>query len=243
VFITLRILLSKKTLSVKQFFIIYSLSLIGLGFVYLAGTGRLHWLFALFGGIMPFLAGMARGGLNIFRTVSLFRNVSGFFDQFTGSGGPSAGQSSDITTRFLKMSLDHDSGDLDGEVLIGQFEGRRLSDLDLSLLMALLGECRPDQDSVNVLIAYMDRSHPDWREQEGEGADRQENNFEAMDNIDENQALAILGLDNDATKDEIVAAHRRLIQKMHPDRGGSTFLAARINEAKTLLMQLRDKDD
>lgn len=229
--------LRKRPLSVGQFFGFYLLSLTGVGLVYLGITGKMHWLAALIGGAMPFLSGLFRGGFRIFRTIALFRNLSGQFNRFAGSGftgGQKAGQSSSIKTTYLDMSLDHDSGDLDGIVLLGRFEGQSLSELDQKQLTDLVNECRSDQDSVNVLVAYMDRNHPDWREQ-----NRAEPEASAGDEMNQDQALAILGLETDATQEEIIVAHRRLIQKMHPDRGGSTFLAARINEARTLLIQDR----
>lgn len=213
-----------------------------MGLIYLGITGRMHWLAALFGGAMPFLAGLFRGGFRIFRTVALFRNLTGQFTRFAGAGfttGQKAGQSSSIKTVYLDMSLDHDSGDLDGVVLLGRFKGQSLSELDQLQLTDLVNECRSDQDSVNVLVAYLDRNHPDWQEQHS----TEPPPASAGDQMNEDQALAILGLEADATEEEIIAAHRRLIQKMHPDRGGSTFLAARINEARTLLIQDRNRND
>ena len=105
-------------------------------------------------------------------------------------------------------------------------------------MLNLLKECRDDQDSVNVLMAYLDRTYPEWKEE-----DSSEQITGTVDEMNESQALAILGLEEGASREDIVNAHRRLIQKVHPDRGGSTFLAARINEAKSLLIKLKDEND
>jgi len=238
VVITWRILLRNRKMSVRQFGVVYLLTAVGLGLVYLGITGRLHWLFALLGGLMPFFAAALRNGLQILRTYALFRNASGLFSRFTGAGfgqqPVTPGRTSQIKTAFLDMSLDHDSGNLDGSVLAGQFAGQSLSQLDFQQTMDLLQECQPDNDSVNVLRAYLERTYPDW---EHEDASDPNSSVLPNDDMNETQAFAILGLETDATKEEIVAAHRRLIQKMHPDRGGSTFLAARINEAKSLLIK------
>jgi len=51
------------------------------------------------------------------------------------------------------------------------------------------------------------------------------------------RALEILGLTGNPSPDEIQAAHRRLIQKLHPDRGGSTYLAQQLNDAKACLLE------
>lgn len=55
--------------------------------------------------------------------------------------------------------------------------------------------------------------------------------------MDQSRALGILGLPDDASEDEILEAHRRLIRKFHPDQGGSDYLAAQINQAKAFLLK------
>lgn len=65
---------------------------------------------------------------------------------------------------------------------------------------------------------------------------RKPGNTPASSDMTVKEALAVLGLSAGASREEIVDAHRRLIQRMHPDRGGSDWLAARINTAKSVLL-------
>jgi hypothetical protein len=157
--------------------------------------------------------------------------------------GPTAGQQSGIETAWLRMRLDHDTGHMTGEVLNGPFRGRSLDDLSLDELLRLLVECRnADSPSAEVLEAYIDRTHPaDWREHAaGESEDsrnRYSENPTRGSDMTREEAYAILGLEPGADLDAIKQAHHRLMLKMHPDHGGSTYLAARINQAKDLLMR------
>ena len=149
---------------------------------------------------------------------------------------PGAGQSSQVETAFLRMNLDLGSGEMDGEVLQGSYQGRMLHDLSLDQLIGLLGECAADEQSAQVLMAYLERYHPDeWRERAGagDGSGRAAAGSGAMTR---DEALEVLGLDGDPTEDEIKDAHRDLMTKVHPDRGGSTYLATKINQAKDLLL-------
>ncbi len=134
------------------------------------------------------------------------------------------------------MSLDHDTGRMDGEVIAGTFSGRRIGELGLEELLALVAECeRADPSSVSILESYLDREHGDaWREARRGGGEGRPSGGTAEMTVDE--ALEVLGLEAGASHDDIVAAHRRLMQKLHPDRGGSGFLAAQINRAKDLLL-------
>ena len=157
-------------------------------------------------------------------------------------GRNQAGNSaSTISTAWLAMSLDHATGNMDGEVLQGQFQKKRLSELSLEQLFALVGECQHDNDSLQLLHAYLDRMHPDWRESASVAGDASgagtENRPSTGDSaMTEALALEILGLTPGATREEIIAAHRRLMQKLHPDRGGSDYLAQRINAARDFLL-------
>jgi hypothetical protein len=155
------------------------------------------------------------------------------------AAGPSPGRTSEVTTRFLRMVLDHDSGEMSGEILEGAFAGRELGELDEAELIALWRECRAaDAQSAAVLEAYLDRALGEaWREAAGAaaggGADTGAGGPEGMSRQD---AYEILGLEPGASDSDIREAHRRLMQKVHPDHGGSNYLASKINRAKELLL-------
>lgn len=185
-------------------------------------TGRLHWLLALTAAFLSFA-----------------------FDRLARSGresvsrGPASGRRSQVRTRFLDMSLDHDTGALDGSVIDGAFRGRRLSELSLDELRQLLNEASGDADTVNVLAAYLDRVHGDaWRQADGNGQGFEEGPRARTSDgaMTKEEAFRILGLSPGASDTEIRAAHRRLMKQLHPDHGGSDYLAAKINEAKEILL-------
>ena len=188
-------------------------------------TGKLHPLFAGLAALVP----LAYRAIGLFQT---FNTIRGFTSRMKAgaSPGPTPGQTSDVETAFLRMQLDHDTGEMDGTVLQGRCEGRALRGLGLSDLLALLDECRTDRQSVALLEAYLDRVHENWREHRGPPRRA------SSDGMTEDEARAVLGIGPDATREEIVKAHRRLIQRLHPDRGGSDYLAAKLNAAKDLLL-------
>ena len=195
--------------------------------VMLAVTGRLHWLFALLGAALPLAQ----------RLISARR----LYHSVRSGGAAPGGQTSDVSTAFLRMELDHDSGAMRGEVLKGTFAGRRIDTLTLTELLELYRECHTDPQSVAVLEAYLDREHgARWREAADAGydtADRDQQQTAGGGRMSRAEALRVLGLDPGATRDDVLAAHRRLMQRLHPDRGGSDYLAARINEAKDVLLE------
>ncbi|GAA0771769.1 molecular chaperone DnaJ [Roseibium denhamense] len=158
-----------------------------------------------------------------------------------GSGGykpgKASGQRSRVRTAMVEMELDHDTGDMSGTILAGSFQGQTLDDLSDSDLKVLWAETAQDDQSRKLVEAYLDRRLPSWREDfEADGAERQGSAASSGPMTDE-EAYQILGLSSDAGDAEIRAAHRRLMMRVHPDQGGSGFLAAKINEAKDTLLR------
>jgi hypothetical protein len=146
-----------------------------------------------------------------------------------------SGQKSRVATGILAMELDHDSGNMTGEVLYGPFKGARLEDMSPNDLQSLYQFCAKASDqSISLLEAWLDRSKPEWRET-WKGADKAKQSGTGAMSRDE--ALAVLGLKAGATSEDIKNAHRRLMKDFHPDRGGSDYLAAKINQAKDILIQ------
>jgi len=205
------------------------------GFSALAGTGL------LFAGRFG-LALITLGATVL--AVQAMRRHAGGIGSFGGSAGTpgGGGRSSEVTTDTLRMQLDHATGELEGEVLRGPFAGRLLDSLGLSDLLDLLAHCqREDPRSVPLLETYLDRRHGDWRAHAGAdaGAGQDNGGSAPAGSMDEATALSVLGLEPGAGEEEIKAAHRRLMTKLHPDHGGSSYLAAQLNQAKDYLLRRR----
>ena len=192
--------------------------------VLLAATGRLPWLVSLVGAAVPVI-------------VRLLPAILQRASRGAHSSGPSPGARSQVESRYLRMSLDLATGEMSGEVLEGQFKGRRLEDLHADELSALLAECRAaDRDSADLLEAYLDKIQGEsWREREPAGASEQAAP-RSPHKMTREEAYQVLGLSVGATEQQIIEAHRRLMQKLHPDRGGSNYLATQINQAKEALL-------
>jgi DnaJ-domain-containing protein 1 len=134
------------------------------------------------------------------------------------------------------MSLDHDSGTMTGTVLRGQFAGMRLEELGRADLLALLRECRAaDEESARLIEAYLDRADPDWHE-DFAGARSEYRAAPGGPDVTVEEAYAILGLAPGADAAAIRAAHRRLMKQLHPDHGGTDYLATKINRARDVLL-------
>lgn len=147
-----------------------------------------------------------------------------------GFSSPGGGQRTEVRTAFVEAWIDHATGDVGGRVVKGRFAGRGLDVLADGDLLELHAECAGDADSLRVLESYLDRRlGAGWRKAQtpprGPRTD-----------MTRDEALAILGLASGATEEQIRAAHRRLILRVHPDAGGSADLAARINRAKDVLL-------
>jgi hypothetical protein len=155
-----------------------------------------------------------------------------------GSVQKSPGQTSRVETEHLEVELDHDTGQIRGRVLKGFFSGRNLETLVPAEMAHLWQDCRfADPQSAQIIETYLDRVHPTWREDTARGDGASSGPHSSPDgHMTRAQALDILGLSDGASEDDIRRAHRDLMMKMHPDRGGSTFLAAKINEAKDVLL-------
>lgn len=154
---------------------------------------------------------------------------------FGGRANKTPGQTSRIVTDYLEMELDHDTGALRGRVLKGAFAGRSIEDLSPAELAMLWQDCRfSDPQSAQLVEAYLDRVHPSWRE---DMARANANDMPSSGSVmSRDEAYEVLGLRPGASEEEIRRAHRDLMLKLHPDRGGSAYLAARINMAKDVLL-------
>lgn len=147
------------------------------------------------------------------------------------------GRGSTVRTAALEMTLDHDTGIIIGRVLAGSFEGRDLDGLKEAELVSLWQEIGTDRESRDLLEAYLDSRRPGWRDEFEADMASGEGGTADTGPMTKEEAYEVLGLAPDASEAEIVAAHRRLMLRVHPDQGGSTFLAAKINIAKAVLLR------
>jgi DnaJ domain len=155
------------------------------------------------------------------------------FGRWTQTSGPRVSQ---VRTAFIAMELDQVTGAMRGRILAGAHQGASLDSLGVPTLVGLLGAM--DGDSRALLAAYLDRRQSGWRnhaqDDTAAGSGRRASGGGKMT---EEEAYQILGIQPGASADEITRAHRTLIKKLHPDQGGTTYLAARVNEAKDVLLR------
>jgi len=218
---------------------------LGLGllgaFVFLVVTSRLNWALGTLVALSPWGVGLLR---LIARGRRAARLAGGGFGPAGTAPSPDPDDHSAVITRFLDMTLSHATGTMTGTVREGPFAGRALDDLSQAEYLDLWRQVLADPESARVLEAWLDRVHPGWQEEaeapgQNWGSDHggaEHGEYGQSAQITRAEALAVLGLPNGAGPEEIKAAHRRLIVLVHPDRGGTPYLAARLNQARDLLL-------
>ena len=199
--------------------------------VFLTATGRFHPLAAAGTALLPFL----RKGLFLFRLSPLVSSAFRMFQSTNPSFDSSSTtrdrpQVSEAETDELKMTLNHQTGEISGTVKFGEFRGRDLSTLSAVEIVRLYRSLE-DEQSRRLMVSYIERYHPDLDQAEDTAEPPTHDDTMTVKN-----AREVLGVHEDASEKDVINAHRRMIQHLHPDRGGSSFLAAQINEAKRVLL-------
>ncbi len=172
-------------------------------------------------------------GLGLAGKSTVFPN--GFPGGFKWGGKPSSGLKSKVATSLLAMELDHDSGSMSGTVLSGPSKGKQLAELADVALKEFYVLCqRASDQSLSLFQAWLDRAKPEWRKTWGATANGKAK--PSANAMTREEALAVLGLQASASADDIKSAHKRLMKEFHPDKGGTDYLAAKINLAKDVLL-------
>ncbi len=218
--------------------------------LFLLVTGRMNWAMAGIAVLFPWLMRASRG-------LALIRVLAGLLGGTAGSGksggraggaGAAPGQVSEVSSAYLHMKLFHDTGEMAGRVVAGSQAGRDLDDLSEGELGQLVAEVRGDGDSLALLESWLDRCRPDWREamagdaDTGEGASSKQGSGGGSSGsavMSRAEALEVLGLEEDADEAAVKAAYRRLMARFHPDHGGSDWMAAKLNQARSVLLKGR----
>ncbi len=185
--------------------------------------------FFILTGRFPYAAPLIAAALFFLRSKPLF-----------SARRPSTGQKSDVETDWLQASLNHDTGEMDAMILQGRFEGRQLSTLSRSELGEFHRECADDEQTMAILESFISRNFDeDFATEGGENQSKEERTRASSSDgpMTRQEAFEILELGGDASVSDIKAAHRRLMKKFHPDHNGSDYMAAKLNEAKDVLLK------
>ena len=191
---------------------------------------RMHWFVAATTMLVPYLRILGRL-VQLAMTFLIFRHLTGI--RQTGFSFRSAqpdNTDSETQTSELAMKLNHQTGTISGSVLSGEFEGQDLESLSDDQLRDVYASLR-EEESKRLLEAYVARHRPHLNETANDSNEQSDGQGMSM-----KRAADVLGVEVDASKEEIIAAHRRLMDKLHPDKGGSSFLAAELNAAKQVLL-------
>lgn len=205
-----------------------SLGLVFAGFVLalaiLSSRGSVHWVAPLVGFLAPVFVQLIPALLRRFRAGNI------------GADTRTQGRTSEVRSAWLCMTLDHDSGHMEGEILLGDHSGKFLSELSRAELLSLR-EAMNDTDSLRLLDTWLDRSHAGWRNARQHKTEEENTQGHAQVKMTREEALRVLGLTDKADETEIRSAHKQLMQKLHPDSGGSDYLAAVVNRAREVLLE------
>jgi hypothetical protein len=232
VLLSVLLLLIKSVVSVDAALLARLLKVFAIGFVvagvvYVIVAGRVGIIGMVLPVAVPF----------VFLWLRHRRSLAGAGSRWDAGSRPSGGGRSDVETAFFAMTLDHASGRLDGWIKKSKFAGRRLSELARNELLELRRELGTDADSISVLEAFLDRTQgPEWRGPDFGHRERAEAGSSTSGAMTREEAYEVLGLKPGAKEAEIREAHRRLMKKLHPDQGGSGYLAARVNRARDILL-------
>ena len=200
---------------------------IAIGAVVLLLMGKMHWVGAAITGLLV--------GLRTLLPI-LIRSFPLLQKWLTHRQQQNQAQQSEVRSTILRMTLDHSNGELAGEVISGPFKDWYLNEMSRAQLDDLMAYCNAqDEDSVQLLNSYLAQRFPS--DDNEEATSNAQNSHPDTSNLTRSEALAILGLAEDTSDEEIIAAHRSLIQKLHPDREGNDYLAAKINQAKDFLIK------
>lgn len=207
----------------KQHYWKLAVMVLGAALILLAVTGRIHWLGALFGALLPLM----RNALPLL--IGLLPKLQKHIHNNKVTIN-TAHDHTEISTRLLKIIINNENQQLQGEVLAGPFASVSLNALSLEQLQSLLSDCQQqDNDGYTLLIRYLRQRFGDHWQQHATGTTHS-GDFSVA------EAYQILGLTPGASTESINSAHKKLIQKLHPDRGGNDYLAAKINRAKDILL-------
>ena len=203
-------------------------------------VGGLILLLAAVTGRGPAVLGIVGAAMTqVMRLAPLFikfaPSLTRYFGNAVGPGSAGGQNESRVRTKSLLMTLDHASGKMDGEILSGALAGKRLSDLTQNELKRFYQDCtESDPEALRILQAYIARERSDWKDAPEDTSGGEQPKI--GDTVTVREAYDILGLEQGATKKEITQAHKQLMMQFHPDRGGSNYLASKVNEAKKVLL-------
>jgi len=207
------------------------IALIALGLLFLlaALTGRAPALFAILGAALTQVMRLAP------LLIRFAPNLAKYLGGSMAASGHAGQSQSRVRTKSLVMTLDHASGKMDGEIVTGELSGKHLSELSADELKRFYNDCiTADPEAIRVLQAYIARERTDWEDAPSDQTSSEQ--AKLGDAITVREAYDILGLEPGANVEQVTHAHRSLMMQFHPDKGGSNYLASKVNEAKKILL-------